>query len=90
MPFEWFVALRFLREGRMQTVLILLGVSVGVGVIISFSALISGLQTSLIDKTLGSQAHIAVRPPEEMPRILIDGRVVQGTDDGTAPLGQGW
>ena len=28
MPFEWFVALRFLREGRMQTVLILLGVSV--------------------------------------------------------------
>ena len=83
MPFEWFVALRFLREGRMQTVLILLGVSVGVGVIIFLSGLISGLQTSLIDKTLGSQAHIVVRPPEEMPRILIDGRVA-GTDAGTA------
>jgi lipoprotein-releasing system permease protein len=67
----------------MQTVLILLGVSVGVGVIIFLSALISGLQTSLIDKTLGSQAHIVVRPPEEMPRILIDGRVV-GTDAGAA------
>jgi lipoprotein-releasing system permease protein len=83
MPFEWFVALRFLREGRMQTVLILLGVSVGVGVIIFLSALITGLQVSLIDKTLGSQAHIVVRPPEEMPRILIDGRVA-GTDAGTA------
>ena len=83
MPFEWFVALRFLREGRMQTVLILLGVSVGVGVIIFLSALITGLQVSLIDKTLGSQAHIVVRPPEEMPRILIDGRVA-GTDANTA------
>lgn len=83
MPFEWFVALRFLREGRMQTVLILLGVSVGVGVIIFLSALITGLQASLIDKTLGSQAHIVVRPPEEMPRILIDGRVA-GTDAGIA------
>ena len=83
MPFEWFVALRFLREGRMQTVLILLGVSVGVGVIIFLSGLISGLQTGLIDKTLGSQAHIVVRPPEEMPRILIDGRVA-GTDAGMA------
>jgi ABC-type lipoprotein release transport system permease subunit len=83
MPFEWFVALRFLREGRMQTVLILLGVSVGVGVIIFLSALITGLQVSLIDKTLGSQAHIVVRPPEEMPRVLVDGRVA-GTDAGLA------
>jgi lipoprotein-releasing system permease protein len=75
MQFEWFVALRFLREGRIQTALILLGVSVGVGVIIFLSALITGLQASLIDKTLGSQAHIVVRPPEEMPRIIVDDRV---------------
>jgi lipoprotein-releasing system permease protein len=90
MPFEWFVALRFLREGRMQTVLILLGVAVGVGVIIFLSALISGLQTSLIDRTLGSQAHIVVRPPEEMPRVLIDGRVA-GSEarTGSAPSSTG-
>ena len=79
MSFEWFVALRFLREGRIQTVLILLGVSVGVGVIIFLSALITGLQASLIDKTLGSQAHIVVRPPEELPRLIVDGRIA-GTD----------
>lgn len=78
-PFEWFVALRFLREGRIQTVLILLGVSVGVGVIIFISALITGLQASLIDKTLGSQAHIVVQRPDELPRLIIDGQVV-GTD----------
>lgn len=79
MSFEWFVALRFLREGRIQTMLILLGVSVGVGVIIFLSALITGLQASLIDKTLGSQAHVVVRPPEELPRLIVDGRVA-GTD----------
>jgi lipoprotein-releasing system permease protein len=79
MPFEWFVALRYLREGRIQTVLILLGVSTGVGVIIFLSALITGLQASLIENTLGSQAHMVVRPTEEMPRLLHEGRV-EGTD----------
>ncbi len=70
MPFSWFVALRYLREGRMQTLLILAGVAVGVGVIIFLTALIDGLQTTLIDRTLGYQAHIVVRPPEEAPRPL--------------------
>lgn len=69
MPFAWFVALRFLREGRMQTMLILIGVGVGVGVIVFLSALMNGLQTSLIKQTLGSQAHVVVRPPDEAPRM---------------------
>jgi lipoprotein-releasing system permease protein len=69
-PFELFVALRYLREGRLQTWLILAGVGVGVGAIIFVSALITGLQQSLVDRTLGSQAHVVVRPPEEMPRVL--------------------
>ena len=67
MPFELFVAIRYLREGRLQTWLILAGVGVGVGVIIFLSALINGLQQSLIDRTLGSQAQVVVRHPEEMP-----------------------
>ncbi len=65
MRFEWIVALRFLREGRMQTLLIITGVMIGVAVIIALNALITGLQESLITRTLGSQAHIVVRPPEE-------------------------
>lgn len=64
MPFEWFVALRYLREGRSQTALILGAVSIGVAVLVFLSALISGLQGSLIDKTLGSQAHVVVHPPD--------------------------
>jgi lipoprotein-releasing system permease protein len=69
-PFELFVALRYLKDGRLQTWLILAGIGVGVGVIIFLSALIVGLQESIIERTLGSQAHVVVRPPEEMPRVL--------------------
>ncbi len=68
MPFEWVVALRFLREGRVQTALILAGVGVGVGVVVFLSALISGLQDSLIDKTLGTQPHVVVRVPDDAVR----------------------
>lgn len=70
MPFELIVALRYLREGRGQTGLILTGIAVGVGVIVFLSALINGLQASLIEQTLGSQAHVVVRPVEDMPRLL--------------------
>ncbi|MDI1274343.1 FtsX-like permease family protein [Polaromonas sp.] len=64
--FEWRVALRFLREGRMQTVLIIVGVAAGVAVIAYISALISGLQQSTLTKTLGAQAHISVRAPDDI------------------------
>lgn len=64
--FEWRVALRFLREGRMQTVLIIVGVAAGVAVIAYISALISGLQGSTLTKTLGAQAHISLRAPDDI------------------------
>jgi lipoprotein-releasing system permease protein len=70
MPISWFLALRFLREGRMQSVLIVAGVSVGVAVMVFLSALIDGLQTSLVAQTLGTQAHVVVRPPDEVARPL--------------------
>lgn len=73
MPFEWFVALRYLREGRSQTALIMAAVSVGVSVVVFLSALISGLQTSLIDKTLGSQPHVTVRVHDEKAHAIVDG-----------------
>ncbi len=72
MPFEWFVALRYLRDARGQTVLILSGVAVGVSVVVFLSALIGGLQTSLIKKTLGSQPHVTLRVPTEAPRPLVE------------------
>ena len=64
MPFAWLLCLRYLREGRMQTVLILAGVTAGVAVIIFLTTLISQLQATIIEKTLGSQAHVILRPTE--------------------------
>jgi lipoprotein-releasing system permease protein len=72
MPFTWTVALRFLKEGRTQTLLILLGIATGVGVIVFLSALITGLQGSLVDKTLGTQAHIVLRQPDDVARPQLD------------------
>ncbi len=71
MPFEWFVALRYLREGRAQTALILAAVSIGVSVVVFLSALINGLQASLIQQTLGSQPHVTLREPDLIARPLV-------------------
>lgn len=64
--FEIRVALRFLREGRMQTLLIIVGVAAGVAVVAYISALINGLQSSTLTKTLGAQAHITVKSPDDL------------------------
>jgi lipoprotein-releasing system permease protein len=55
----------------MQSVLIVAGVSVGVAVMVFLSALIDGLQTSLVAQTLGTQAHVVVRPPDEVARPML-------------------
>ncbi|WP_201550690.1 ABC transporter permease [Psychrobacter fjordensis] len=60
------IAISFLREGRVQSLMITLGVAIGVAVIVFITALIQGLQTNLIDKTLGSQSHIQLVSPDEV------------------------
>ena len=64
--FERRVAVHFLREGRMQSVLIIVGVAAGVAVVAYISALISGLQSSTLQKTLGTQAHVTLRALEDV------------------------
>lgn len=59
--FEWRVAVRFLREGRLQTLLIMVGVAAGVAVIAYISALVTGLQSNTFAKTLGGQPHVSLR-----------------------------
>ena len=86
--FELRVALRFLREGRMQTVLIIVGVAAGVAVIAYISALISGLQSNTLAKTLGAQAHITLRAPDDL--VIPAAPVLPGTAalTETQPLAQ--
>jgi lipoprotein-releasing system permease protein len=72
MPFQWFVAIRYLRDAPGQSALMLAAVAVGVSVIVFLSALINGLQSSLIESTLGSQPHITLRVQREEPRALVE------------------
>lgn len=64
------IALKFMRERRTQTSLILVGIAVGVAVIVFISALITALQSNIIERTLGTQAHIRVQPPDEVNRAV--------------------
>lgn len=66
LPFEWVVAYRFLSEGRLQTVFIIGGIAIGVGVIIFMSALLTGLQGNFLKRVLTSQPHIQLVPPDEV------------------------
>jgi lipoprotein-releasing system permease protein len=70
LPFEWIAAIRFLLEGRMQSLFILAGVAIGVGVIVFMSALLTGLQANITRRILASQAHIVMSMPDEVARPL--------------------
>jgi lipoprotein-releasing system permease protein len=68
--FETVVAFRFMREGLTQTLLIIFGVALGGGVIIFMSALLAGIQTNIIRRTLNFQAPIQVLAPDQVARPL--------------------
>jgi len=85
-PFEWIVALRFLREGRMQSLFIMVGVAIGVAVIVFMSALLQGLQSNLVKRVLTAQPHIQVLPPKEIVRIQHTTDAALHKDEVQAPL----
>lgn len=72
---EFNIALKFLRQGFAQTLLILIGIGVGVAVIVFIVTLVTGLQANIVDRTLGTQAHIRVEPFEEInrPATVVEG-----------------
>jgi lipoprotein-releasing system permease protein len=59
------IAKRFLTYSKGQTLAIMLGIAIGVSVQIFIGLLITGLQTGLIDKTVGNSAHIIVTQAED-------------------------
>ena len=87
LPFEWIVSLRFLREGRLQTLFIITGVAIEVAVIVFMSALMAGLQSNFIRRVLSAQSHIQLLLPQQVTRALrgappgstaaVEGAIVQ-------------
>lgn len=73
------IALKFLRQGLSQTILILVGIAVGVSVIVFITTLVLGLQANIVDRTLGTQSHIRVQPFDEI-------NVVEPAQDGSLQL----
>ncbi|WP_273209137.1 ABC transporter permease [Marinobacter subterrani] len=63
------IALRFLGDNPMQMLLIVTGIGVGAAVIVFITALITGLQANIIDRTLGSQPHIRFEAPDAYNRV---------------------
>lgn len=70
LPVEWVAALRFLNEGRLQTLFIIGGVAIGVAVIVFMSALLAGMQSNVFRRVLSSQPHIVINRPKDVARPL--------------------
>ncbi|MDD3112814.1 MAG: ABC transporter permease [Candidatus Izemoplasmatales bacterium] len=60
MKLAYSIAKRFLISGKFQTFMIVLGIAIGVSVQVFIGSLISGLQKSLVDKTIGSSSQITI------------------------------
>ena len=54
------IAIRFLKSSRGQTLIIALGIAIGVSVQVFIGSLIQGLQKSLINTTVGNSSHITI------------------------------
>ena len=61
MKTAFLLAYRFLKSNKGQTIFIILGIGVGVSVQIFIGSLISGLQNSLIEKTIGNSSQITIK-----------------------------
>lgn len=59
------IAVRFLKSAKTQTVLIVLGIAVGVSVQIFIGSLIQGLQKTLVEKTIGNTAQIVIQSDKQ-------------------------
>lgn len=56
------IAWRFLLNSKIQTLVIILGIAIGISVQIFVGLLSTGLETSLLDKMVGNSAHITIYP----------------------------
>ena len=70
MTFEWMIAVRYFRAGGMQSVLTVLGVSVGVSVFLFIASLIGGVQENLIEQVIGSISQVTLEPLDNDPLTI--------------------
>ena len=72
MRFESKLAWRHLVSGGGQTVLTVFAVAIAVAVIIFIQTLITGVQRRFIGDLVGSLAHVTIKAPDPLPKLLSD------------------
>lgn len=55
------MALKFILSSKAQSILIVTGISVGISVQLFIGLLIQGLQSDLVEKTIGNSSHIVIK-----------------------------
>lgn len=65
------IAVRFLKSSKGQTIMIALGIAIGISVQIFIGSLIQGLQKSLVETTIGNASQITVTSMSE-DRLITD------------------
>ena len=66
MKFELKLALRFMLSSKSQTIFIIGGIAIGVAVQIFLGSLITSLQDSLVNETIGNSSHITIRSEDDV------------------------
>ncbi len=97
-PFEWMIALRYLRPKRKNgyisviSILSLLGIMIGVAALIIVMAVMNGFRQELLGKILGIQGHMVIQsaggPLTDYDRIAKRVRAVPGVA-WAAPMVEG-
>jgi lipoprotein-releasing system permease protein len=63
------IAIRFLKSGRTQTFLIVIGIGIAISIQIFVGLLIGSLQKSLVDRTIGNSPHITISSATDIATI---------------------
>jgi lipoprotein-releasing system permease protein len=63
------IAVRFLKYGKIQTVLIIAGIAVAVAIQLYVGLIIDSLQKTIVQRTLGNSPHITITSATDIPTI---------------------
>lgn len=75
------IAVRFLKYGKTQTILIVLGISIAISIQIFVGLLIGSLQKSLVNSTVGNSPHITITSDTEVTTIRDWKQITQSIDN---------
>ena len=75
------IAARFLRKSPVQSILIAAGIAVGIGVQVFLGSLITSLQASLVDQTIGNSPQVVVLAQQDGQPVIYTSQTRAG-DEG--------